>query len=45
MNSLTGEGIREMVLFEDSAHYPQFEEAEKFLDWMCNTFKSDDISK
>ena len=38
LTNLGGEGIKEMVIFEDSAHYPQFEEKEKFYEWMCNTF-------
>ena len=38
LRSLSGEGTKEMVIFEDSAHYPQFEEKEKFYEWMCNTF-------
>lgn len=38
LNSLTGEGDKQFVLFEESAHYPQFEEAEKFYQWMCSTF-------
>ena len=37
--SLTGEGVKEFVLFEESAHYPQFEEKEKFCQWMKDTFK------
>jgi hypothetical protein len=28
-----------MVIFENSAHYPQFEEKEKFYNWMLTTFK------
>lgn len=27
------------ISFEESAHYPQFEEKEKFYNWMCDTFK------
>lgn len=38
LRSLTGKSTQEMVIFEDSAHYPQFEEKEKFYDWMCSTF-------
>ncbi len=38
LNRLAGDFTRQMVLFEDSAHYPQFEEKEKFYDWMRNTF-------
>ena len=38
LNSLAGNFIRQMVFFEDSAHYPQFEEKAKFYNWMCNTF-------
>ena len=39
LNSLTGEGMKEFVLFNESAHYPQFEEEEKFCEWMKNTFR------
>ncbi|MFA9466660.1 MAG: alpha/beta fold hydrolase [Velocimicrobium sp.] len=38
LNSLSGESTHEMVIFENSAHYPQFEEEEKFFDWMCSMF-------
>ena len=38
LTNLGGERTKEMVIFEDSAHYPQFEEKEKFYEWMCNTF-------
>ena len=39
LNSLTGEGMKEFVLFNESVHYPQFEEEEKFCEWMKNTFR------
>lgn len=39
LNSLKGTGTHEMVMFENSAHYPQFEERDKFYHWMCDTFK------
>lgn len=42
LNSLTGEGIYEMVIFENSAHYPQFEEPDRFNEWMCSVFGKDD---
>jgi pimeloyl-ACP methyl ester carboxylesterase len=29
---------KEFVVFEQSAHYPHFEEKEKFNEWMCDTF-------
>ncbi|MGG0237015.1 alpha/beta hydrolase [Bacillus rhizoplanae] len=29
---------KEFIAFEKSAHYPQFEEKEKFYEWMCDTF-------
>ncbi|TQR29305.1 alpha/beta hydrolase [Lysinibacillus sphaericus] len=29
---------KEFIAFEQSAHYPQFEEKEKFYKWMCDTF-------
>lgn len=38
LNSLSGEGTKQIVIFEDSAHYPQFEEKEKFYEWMCSIF-------
>lgn len=38
LKSLTGEFTRQMVIFEDSAHYPQFEEKENFYNWMSDTF-------
>ncbi|MBE7095350.1 MULTISPECIES: alpha/beta hydrolase [Bacillus cereus group] len=31
-------GQKEFITFEKSAHYPQFEEEEKFYNWMCDTF-------
>lgn len=36
--SLTGEGAKEFKLFDESAHYPQFEEEETFYQWMKDTF-------
>lgn len=39
LNILKGIGTHELVIFENSAHYPQFEEKEKFYKWMCDTFK------
>lgn len=39
LDCLTGDGIKEFILFEESAHYPQFEEKQKFYQWMRNTFK------
>lgn len=38
LNSLQGTGSRKMLLFDKSAHYPQFEEKEKFYEWMCSEF-------
>ncbi len=38
LNNLAGLTACELVIFEDSAHYPQFEEKEKFYNWMCDTF-------
>lgn len=29
---------KEFVVFEKSAHFPQFEEKEKFMEWMCSKF-------
>ena len=31
--------VKEFVVFDESAHYPQFEEKEKFYQWMKDTFK------
>ena len=39
LDSIGGEGGREMVIFEESAHYPQFEEKQEFSRWMRETFK------
>ncbi|HRX14230.1 MAG TPA: alpha/beta hydrolase [Eubacteriales bacterium] len=41
LKNLQGHEIREFVIFENSAHYPQFEEKEKFYEWICNTFIND----
>ena len=41
LNSLAGEARREIVIFENSAHYPQFEEPDKFCEWMCSVFAKD----
>ena len=38
LNSITGTDTKEFILFEDSAHYPQFEEGEAFNEWLCETF-------
>lgn len=37
LNSLGGDSsIHKYVLFEESAHYPQFEEKEAFYKWICS---------
>lgn len=36
--NMTGEGTKEFILFNESAHYPQFEEEERFYQWMKDTF-------
>lgn len=41
LNSLNGEMIHEMVMFENSAHYPQFEEPDKFNEWMYSILGKD----
>lgn len=41
LNNLSGEGAKELVIFEESAHYPQFEEEEKFYQWMKDTFREE----
>lgn len=38
LNSLAGDAIHEMVVFDNSAHYPQFEEPDKFNEWMRSVF-------
>ena len=38
--NMTGEGTKEFILFDESAHYPQFEEEEKFYQWMKKTFRN-----
>ena len=41
LDSLGGEGAKEFVIFDESAHYPQFEEKESFSKWMRETFKGE----
>ncbi len=38
LNDLICHQGKEFVLFEDSAHFPQFEEAPKFYQWLQDTF-------
>lgn len=38
LNELEGKATQELVIFENSAHYPQFEEKEEFYNWMCGIF-------
>jgi len=38
LHSLTGDGAKEFILFDESAHYPQFEEEERFYQWMRDKF-------
>lgn len=38
LDSLTGDGVKEMVIFENSAHYPHLEECEAYCEWLCDTF-------
>lgn len=38
LNGLNGDAIHEMVVFDNSAHYPQFEEPDKFNEWMRSVF-------
>ena len=38
-NTLNAGGTGDFVLFEKSAHYPQFEEKEEFCKWITETFK------
>ena len=32
--------IKDFIVFEKSAHYPQFEEENVFADWLIQTWKS-----
>lgn len=38
LRTLTGEGEKEFVLFDESAHYPQFEQEDDFCQWMKDHF-------
>lgn len=38
LSSITGEGTKELILFDESAHYPQFEEEEAFYQWLIAQF-------
>lgn len=38
LKDIKGEAEKEFVLFEESAHFPQFEEGERFYEWLCETF-------
>lgn len=38
--NMTGEGTKQFILFDESAHYPQFEEEAKFYQWMKDTFRN-----
>ena len=38
LNCITSQQEKEFVLFEESAHFPQFEERALFYDWLCETF-------
>ena len=40
LRRLSGTGTREFLLFEDSAHYPHFEEKDLFYHWMKDSFGS-----
>lgn len=40
LNQLEGSGTRAFLLFEESAHYPHLEEADRFHRWMRATFGS-----
>ncbi len=31
--------VKEFIMFEESAHYPQFEEKEKFAEWLNKTYE------
>lgn len=38
LNSISSQQEKEFVLFEESAHFPQFEESALFYEWLCETF-------
>lgn len=39
LQDIKGDGEKKFILFENSAHYPQFEEKEAFYKWMLDTFR------
>lgn len=38
LNNLVSQHEKEFVIFEESAHYPQFEESNTFYNWLCEKF-------
>lgn len=42
LESLTCPRGKEFILFENSAHFPQFEESKRFYNWMCERFVEGD---
>jgi Predicted hydrolases or acyltransferases (alpha/beta hydrolase superfamily) len=44
LKQLKGTGTREMILFKESAHYPQLEEKQRFYRWICATFSGDSMT-
>ena len=41
LDSLGGEGARELVIYDESAHYPPFEQRQAFSKWMRETYKGE----
>ena len=39
LQDIKGDGEKKFILFENSAHYPQFEEKEAFYKWMTDMFR------
>lgn len=39
LQDIKGDGEKKFILFENSAHYPQFEEKEAFYKWMTDIFR------
>ena len=39
LQGIMGDGEKKFILFENSAHYPQFEEKEAFYKWMTDMFR------
>lgn len=45
LDQLNVNGKKQLILYENSAHYPQLEEKEKFFEWMKKLFVNEDRHK